>query len=295
MAKAKSAGSGAEKPKSNPAIDTPIKKTASKAVWSGFITAFGIMTIPAKAYKACDEDSISRNMYHSTDCMNRLKQQAMKCSGCGQEVAEANAIKAVTVNDKIVVITDEEMAAQRPASEEKLAIFEFVPADTIDVTYYASSEYLAAGDGGAEAFANFRAGLALSGRVAIGRMVQRGHEFYVAIRPFGQHGLVMSYLFAEYEVRSCDKWATNIDVKMSDVEVFAQLMSETEYAKDKFTPAPYDSFLRNVRTMIAKKAAGETVETVKAEEAPQGGMDMMAAMKEMLKNAKSKGKAAGKK
>src|SRR5574337_1562876 len=182
----------AKKAESNPAVETPLKQTTAKAVWTGFLSAFGLMSIPVKSYKATDTDEIERHTYHSATCLNRMKQNGkMVCSGCNAEVDKASPVKGVEVNGKIVIVTDDEINAQKPQSEKKLEVFEFVPAESIDVTYYESSEYLAAGDGGSTPFATFREALALSGRVAIGRVVSRGHEYYVAIRPFGQHGLVM--------------------------------------------------------------------------------------------------------
>lgn len=282
----------AEKP--NPAIVTPEKGVTAKAVWTGYLSAFGLMTIPVKSYKAADTDKIERNMYHSATCVNKLKYQSMICSGCNAEVAKGQEVYGVTVEGKVILVSDDEMNAQKPANEESLNVLEFVPVESINVIYYESSEYLACGDTTTqlqEVFANFRDGLKLSGRVAIGRIVSRGHEYYVAIRPYS-NGLVMSYLFAEYEVRECTKW-TAVASNPSHAQTFAQLMSESEdYSKDVFTPASYDSYLKNVRNMIAKKAAGETVECPKPQEAPKAATDLMAALQATLNQAKKKAAAA---
>ena len=137
-----------------------------------------------------------------------------------------------------------------------------------------------------EVFANFREGLALSGRAAIGRIISRGHEYFVAIRPEGQHGLVMSYLFAEYEVRQCTKW-TPIAATAA-AQMFAGLMAEGEQAKDEFTPAAYDSTLRNQRAMIMAKANGTACPAQKAEEPAETVSDLEAQLAAMLAAAKAK-------
>jgi DNA end-binding protein Ku len=253
------------------------------------------MLIPAKGYKATDTDKIEANMYHSADCMSRL-QQKYTCIGCGTEVPNAlsTAVRGYTVGDKIVTISKAELEAQAPANDKVLKITGFVPADSVDVTYYESSEYLAADKGGEKAFATFQQGLAESNRVAIGTLVSRNHQYTVAIRPKGQHGLVMSYLFAEYEVRDCGKWQA-VPTNREEVELVKQLMTETELAQDKFEAAAYDPYLANVRKLIGDKAKGCTVSTPDVEATPKAGTDdIMDALKAMLEQQKAKKATAGK-
>jgi DNA end-binding protein Ku len=270
-------------------LRTPEKKNASKSVWKGYISAFGVMLIPAAAYKATDEDKIERHMYHSADCLNSLQQGKMNCSGCGAVgIDKSAAVKGVEVNGKIVLISDDEMESQKPASDKVLKITEFVPVDAVDPTYYASSEYLAAGEGGEKAFATFQQALASKNRVAIGTFVSKGHQYTVAIRAKGQYGLVMSYLYAEHEVRNCGKWKA-VQVNQDEVALCEQLMTETEMAKDVFTPAAYDPFIAKTRKMIADKANGtEVCKPVAEEEVKTGTDDLLAALKATLNQQKSK-------
>ena len=95
MAKAK-----AEKAeKANPAVETPERMTTVRATFSGFMTAFGLMTVPVKSYKATDKDGIERHTYHSADCLSRIKQNTnVVCSGCGAEVDKAATVKGVEVD-----------------------------------------------------------------------------------------------------------------------------------------------------------------------------------------------------
>src|SRR5208283_2605160 len=134
---------------STPIMNAPEKKTASRSTWKGMISAFGVMVFPVATYKATDSDSIETHMYHSAACMNRLEQKYV-CKGCNIEVpnAKTNAVKGVEVGDKVVVLTQADLDAQKPSNDKVLKITEFVPADAIDVTYYESSEYLAADKGG---------------------------------------------------------------------------------------------------------------------------------------------------
>jgi DNA end-binding protein Ku len=275
--------------KVNSAIAMPEKKVTHTSTFKGFLTAFGLVTIPVAAYKAADADKIEKNMYHSAECMSRLKYAAMKCTGCNEEVPKGEEVYGVTVDGITFLVTDDEMKAQQALKDGVLLVTEYVPTESIDPIYYDCTEYLCCGDIAPQiqaVYANFRDGLMLSGRVAIGRIVNRGNEYYVAIRPRG-NGLVMSYLYSEYEIRTCDKVVT-VPSNPDDSQTFASLMSDSDHgAKDTFSPAPYNSYLKNVRAMIAKKAAGGKSEPQKQAESPAPVADMMAALKASLKQSKA--------
>ncbi len=277
-------------------LGEPSKGVVSRSTAKFIIQAFGVMNIPAASYKATDADKIETHMYHNAVCAaagKHLKQEYNCECGTKVENARTNALKGVEVGGKVVVLTQAELDAQKPINDKVLKITEFVPADSINPIYYESSEYLAADKGGEKGFATLQAGLAQSGRIAIGTFVSRGHQYSIAIRPYGQYGLVMSYLFAEYEVRECGKWKPVATVQ-GEVELAKTLMTETELAKDTFTAAAYDPFLRNCRSLIAKKAAGETVDAVETEAAPAGATDdLFNALQEMLNQQKAKAAKAG--
>lgn len=276
-------------------LGEPSKGHCSRSSAKFIIQAFGVMNIPAASYKATDNDKIDSHMYHNATCAaegKRLKQEYNCECGTKVENAKTNSVKGVEVNGKVVILTQAEIDAQKPISDKVLKITGFVPQDAIDVIYYESTDYLAADKGGEKGFATLQAGLAQTGRVAIGTFVSRGHQYSVAIRPQGQHGLVMSYLFAEYEVRECGKWKP-VAVNPAEVELVKQLMTETELAKDKFEAAAYDPYLRNTRNLIAKKAAGATVDPVVCEDAPAGSTDDLLNSLQAMLNQK-KAAAAGK-
>jgi hypothetical protein len=60
--------------------------------------------------------------------------------------------------------------------------------------------------------------------------------------------------------------------------------------KEKFTPDPYDPYLKNVRALIATRAEQVVATGTSTAQQP----DMMSAMKEKLKNAKATKAKAGK-
>jgi DNA end-binding protein Ku len=299
MAKPKSAAAVAEELKavqeaaSKPAtLETPAKGVVSRSTAKFMIQAFGVINIPAASYKAAESDKLDTHMYHSADCLHPLK-QSYACEFCNTKVENARSAAAtgIEVGEQIILITKDEMVKAQPIKDGVLKISAFVPAESIDVIYYESTEYVAADKGGEKSFATFQQGLALSGRVAIGTIVSRGHQYTVALRPYGQNGIVMSYLYADYEVRTCGKWKP-VQTNPTEVALFQQLMSETELALDKFTPAEYDPYLANMREVIRKKSNGETVDACSTEEEPTAtGTDGLLSLLQATLN-QTKAKAA---
>src|SRR5271169_393100 len=78
-----------ERGDANVDVDVPMKKVAGgKATWKGVIELpngnGGVLAkFAVKTCKAIDDEKFERHMFHSAECLNPVKQGAMKCSGCG--------------------------------------------------------------------------------------------------------------------------------------------------------------------------------------------------------------------
>ena len=272
--------------------ETPAKGVCSKSNGKFTISAFGVMNFPVAGFKAADSDKVETKMYHSLACVNTLK-QGYKCNGCGEEIQNAltTAVRGVLIGDKIITVTKEEMEKAKPASDKILKITGFVPAESINPIFYESTDYIAPEKGFEKPFLTFAQGLGQTDRVALGTIVGRGHQYTVAIRPYGANGMVMSYLFADYEVRDCGKWKS-VATNPAEVELVKQLMTETELAKDTFTAAEYDPYLANVRSIIEKKLNGETVDACYTEKAePKQSTDDMLSLLQATLNQQKAAKA----
>ena len=240
-----------------------------------------------KTYVATDSDSFERHMYHSADCLNSLKQGKMTCSGCGAEVEKATAVKGTEANGKIVLISDDEVKAQQPMGDKSMRILEYVDEAEINPVFYEDAEFVVPDKGGEVPFAMLQASLKRTGKVAKGVRVKGGKEQYFTLRPYGQNGMTMHYLRADHEVRDCNQW-TPVAVNGEMVEMFSDLI---EAQTVKFTPAPQDKFLANVRKLVAAKANGSAVECPTVEEEQTATTDdLLEKMKAALANAAKAGK-----
>jgi DNA end-binding protein Ku len=272
----------------------PTKKTAARSNFKGTMTIpspdGGILSVfPVKTYVAVDTDKVERHMYHSADCKNRLEQGAMTCTGCGETISKSAAVKGFDVNGAVVLVNDAEIKSCQPMGDKSMKILEYIDESEINPTFYEDAEFVVPDKGGEQPFAMLVAGLKQTGKVAKGVRVKGGREQYFTLRPYGQHGMTMHYLRADYEVRDCNQW-TSVVVVPEMAEAMAALIEATAV---KFTPAPQDAYLANVRKLVATKAAGETPVTPTQEAEPQVNNDDLLA-KLQASVAKAKAAAAGK-
>lgn len=279
------------------------RKMASKSSGNYKLT-FGLVSMQVKSYKATDNDTVSFNTIH-TKCNHKLQMiNKMHCPVCECDVdgSPLNPGPEMTkgyekAKGEFIAVSPEEIKACRPASEELMAIDEFVKATQIDPTYFESTYFLAPDKGCERAFGLLVMGLRETGRIAIARVVYRGRECRVALRPFGDCGMTMHFLFFGYEVRDCEKWA-KVPTQFTEQEVKVAKQLIEAFADDFDPDATYDSYLVNVKKMLAAKVAG--AETPKVEEEVAAPVtkadDLMAVLMQSIENAPShKAKVSSKK
>jgi DNA end-binding protein Ku len=242
-----------------PDASVPLKKTAGgKSTWKGTLSipnpAGGILSVFAvKTYTATDEDTFKRHMYHSADCLNSLKYGEMACSGCGVKVSKSQAAMGVEADGKIILISDEEIAKMHPANEKSMKISEYIEENEINPIFYESTDFVAPDKGGEVAFAMLVETLKRTGKVAKGMRVSRGKEQTFVLRPYGQNGLTMHYLRADFEVRDASSLWKPVVVNGEMVDLFSKL---TEQQTVPFTPAKQDVYVANCNALVEAKKAG---------------------------------------
>lgn len=290
-------------------IPVPAKGITKTAAFTGHLIAFdGLCVIPVKGYKATEEDKIERNQLHgmipvledgkpvfeedgvtpkTTLCGSKLKQESMKCPKCNVGVDKNAIVKGVeTTKDKFILLSDEEMVKMKPAYGDKtMKVTEFVDPSEVSLTYVESSEFVVPEEGSEEPYLALVGALKLQNKYGRGIRVKGGREQAIILRPEG-NVLMMHYLFADYEVRTCNKIPTG-SANTELVQVMAGLI---EAKTVPFTPAAVDPYLQGVRKLIKAKSLNVTLDGVKQDEAPKANIDLMASLKSSLAKAKAAGK-----
>ena len=201
--------------------------------------------------------------------------------------------KGFDARDKVIPITEDEIAAAKPDSAQYLEILEFVDEESIDPVTFDASYYLApdtgAGAGALRWFAVVREAMAGEHTVGVALMVKAKREYVAFIRPYGDDGMILYTAFMNDEVRPM-AFPELPATKPEEVKAAKSLIAAmtAEWDPSKYT----DSYRANINALIEAKRDG--VEPPKIErKAPTAiGDDLMATMTASLEALKKKGKAA---
>lgn len=254
---------------------------SARAFGSGTVS-FGLVSIPVKIYTTHKPGSaVTFNMLHQS-CGTRLKQQYV-CPEDDEVVPRENIVKGYEhQKGKYVVLTDDEIRALEAVSDNTVALSEFVPAESVDPLYVEKSYYLGPEKGSERAYALLSQAMTETGLIGIARYSARGKQYVVAVRPFGDSGLILHQLRYQDEVRPFTEVPLGDAPGVSEPELELAKQIIEHIASDEFDPEAYiDEVKERVLALIGDKLAGH--EIVAPPEPPQGEViDLMEALQASL-------------
>lgn len=258
-----------------------------RAIWKGSLV-FGLVNIPVKLYAATKDRAISFSMLHS-ECQTPLKYKRW-CPTCDREVGWNEIDKGFEITkNKFIPITKEELEGLQLKTVKNIDIQKFVDSAAIDSIYFNTHYYLAPDEGGEKAYSLLRDVLALTNKVAIGRVVIHNKEHVVAVRPY-QKGLIMTTLHYPNEVIDINKieeLGKPVELKEQELEIAKALI---EHLSGEFRPEEYvDSYRQAVMQLIKQKAEGIQVPTAKPAEVV-ATVDLMKALQASVQALKKEQK-----
>ena len=104
-----------------------------RSIWTGAI-GFGLVNIPIKVYSATQGSELDLDMLDKKDHANiRFKRVN---ENTGKEVAWENIVKGYKLDDRYVVLTDEDFKKAAPEKTRIIEIREFIDETEIDGIYY---------------------------------------------------------------------------------------------------------------------------------------------------------------
>lgn len=260
-----------------------IKQNTMRAIWSGAI-GFGLVNIPVKLFSAVEQSELSLDMLDKKDHSN-IKFQRINAT-TGKVVPWENIVKGYKVDDRYVVLNDEDFQRASPEKNKMIDIAEFASETEIDSMYYETPYYLQPEKSGAKAYALLRDALKKSGKVAIGTFVLRNRESLVTIKPYKDVLVLNKIRFAE-EIRSTEDLtvpeANNkpAEMKMA-IELINQLTSKFDIKKYK------DSYSDKLLKLIKEKAKGKKIAKPTMKVVHSRSRDLMSQLKASLGSAKRK-------
>ena len=263
-----------------------------RTTWNGSLS-FGLVTIPvglapATAPKARASDVSFRTLHR--ECKTPIKQKRW-CPVHEREVSNDELVKGWEVSKgQFVIVEDADLEAieQRDTSRA-IEISRFVPLAEVDPLFFDRTYFLAPSSAEAQRrpYVLLLNAMKETGMAAIGRMVIRGNENFVLIRPKGE-ALVLETLFLAEDVRSqaeIDEAVEAVDVQEPELELARQLIDSLvgEWEPEDL----HSEYRQNLRTLWEAKLAGEEIAMPEpVADAPV--IDLMEALKKSVAASKER-------
>ncbi|WP_353148885.1 Ku protein [Chryseobacterium sp.] len=257
-----------------------------KAIWNGAI-GFGLVNIPVKIYSATETSKLDLDMLDKSDYSNiRFKRVN---ENTGKEVKWENIVKGYLMDDKYIVLDEEDYEAASPEKTKILSIDQFVKEAEVDSIYFETPYYLEPQKNGESAYRLLLKALEETAMVGIGTFVLRDTEAIGMIRPYSDNVLVLNRLRFDQEIRDykdlkipASKAPKPAELKMA-VSLIKQLSQD-------FDPSMYkDTYSDELLKIIKQKAKGKNTKAKKAQPVQEGKViDLMAQLKASLNHSKSK-------
>ena len=255
-----------------------------KAIWNGAI-GFGLVNIPIKMYSAVESSKLDLDMLDKNDFSNiKFKRVNEKT---GKEVKWENIVKGFLLDDKYVVLDEEDYAAASPEKTKVFSIEHFVKEAEIDSVYFEVPYFLEPQKNAENAYNLLLKALTKTKMAGIGTFVMRDKEIFGMIRPYDDKILIVNRLRFTQEIRDYKdlKIPAAKSPKAGEMKMAVSLIEQTS---EKFDPAAFrDHYAEDLMKIIKKKAKGKKVK--KVEDAPQDNgkvVDLMAQLKASLEGSK---------
>jgi DNA end-binding protein Ku len=262
------------------------------AIWTGTI-GFGLVTVPVRLVTATrSKDVRFHQLDESTGSRIRYRRIA---EATGEEVPNEQIVRGYEVSPgQYVLMEPEELEAIAPKASRTIEIEDFVDLGQIDPIYFENPYYLVPDKGAAKPYRLLLEAMTELHKVAIGRLVMRGKEHLVAVRPLDGLLCVETMRYAD-EVVPEDRVEgvpeADVEPTKRELDMARQLV---EALSGAFEPDKYhDEYREQLMELIEKKAAGEEIVAEPLVEEPAKVVDLMAALEASLARAGGEtGKAA---
>ncbi len=254
-----------------------------RAIWSGAI-GFGLVNIPVKLYSAVQESELNLDMLDKKDHSNIRFRRVNE--NTGKEVQWENIVRGYKVEDRYVIITDEDFQKASPEKSKIIEINEFVDEKEIDSIYYEKPYYLQPEKSGVKAYGLLRDALKKTGKVGLGTYVLRNRESLVVIKPMDDI-LLLNKLRFQQEIRDPEEIkAPPSQTKPGEMKMAIELINHLSH---HFNIAQYkDTYSDKLLKLIQAKAKGKKVASAPLRVVHSRSRDLMDQLKESLKASKKK-------
>ena len=256
-----------------------------RAIWNGAI-GFGLVNIPIKLYSATEESNLDLDMLDKDDLSNINFNRVN--ANTGKEVKWENIVKGYKLEDRYVVLTQEDFDEVNPEKSKILNIKQFVDINEIDSGYFETSYFLEPQKNGEQAYKLLLKALLKTKMAGIGTFILREKEILCLVRPYKDKILMVNRMRYPEELRSFEdlKIPSAKNPKAEELEMAESLIKQRA---TKFDPEKYkNTYNDDLMKIIKAKAKGKVKKVETKEEVSAKATDLMAQLKASLEAGKVK-------
>jgi len=264
-----------------------------RSIWKGAIT-FGLVNVPVKVYGATEDHDVSLHQVHAKDG-GRIRYKRV-CELDGDVVEYADIAKAYDDGEKIVVLTDADMASLPAERSREIDVVEFVPSEQIDPIMFEKAYYLEPDSRSVKAYALLRRTLEETDRTAIVQFALRQKTRLGALRVRGDvimlQGLLWDDEVREARFPSLDEKVTITAKELQMSEALVRSF-ESDFEPEKFADDYQDQLKELIEAKLEKGDALDTAETFgESETDADGGGEVLDLMEALRRSVERNRKAA---
>ncbi|RZK50658.1 MAG: Ku protein [Pedobacter sp.] len=223
-----------------------------KSIWKGAI-GFGLVNIPVKLFSAVQQSNLDLDMLDSKD-LARIKYHRVN-ERSGKEVPYERIVKGYMLNERYVVLEDEDFESAMPEKTKLIELENFVNLADINPIYYETSYYTQPEPQGKKAYALLLKALTKSKKAGVARFVLRSSENLCVIHPLEKMLVVTKIRFAE-EIRAMRELNVDLQtVKPKELQVGMALIKQ--YSSDFDISEFKDEYSKALLKIIKSKAKGK--------------------------------------
>ena len=251
-----------------------------RAIWSGSIS-FGLVNIPVKLFSGSQSNSLDLDMLRKGD-LCPIKYLRV-CNRDNKEVPYEEIVKGYEYTDgEYIVLTDKDFESASLEKTHLIDIIDFVEETEIDTRYFEKPYYLEPDKTGPKAYALLREALKRSGKVGVASYVLRNRGSLGIVKPQDDL-LILNQIRYKDEVREAGELKLPGHENLREQEITLAL-SLIDQLTVKFDASKYkDTYIEDLKRIIEEKAQGHKPGPVGKEPQPTKVADMMALLKESLK------------
>lgn len=252
-----------------------------KSIWNGTL-GFGLVNIPIKMYSASEDRGIDLDMLDSAD-HSRIRYQRVN-EKTGKEVEWKNIVKGYKMDEKYIILEDEDFEQANAKKSKIVEIDAFVNEGEVADMLFKKPYFLEPQKGGGKAYNLLHTALKKTKKLGLATFVMRQKENLCLIGVY-EDALVLHVIRFADEIRSPSELKiSSSKTTKKEIEMAESLIKQ--YSEDFDLSKYKDQYNEQLIKVIKAKSKGKKSVVKKFEPENTPTKDLMAQLKASLEKRK---------